>query len=481
MKHIVRATFFALAILSLTLAGCSEDTGLLGVYQAQNEITNSHGTVGVLSSDTLNAIVPANSTVCYLGKVVDPETDKTDTASFAAQFHTFENYRFPARNAIVAHDGMLCDSIDIRIFIKSSFGDKNNPMKLSVYPLSKTKLMEESMTYYTNTDLKKEFVDNDATPIATKVFTTTDYILSDDQRESGNYTEHIRIVLPRQYGNDIMEAFYSHPEYFRDSYSFIRNVCPGFYFCITSGSGTMLSLSVTTINLSYSYRDEAHPDSIIDGFSRFSATPEVIQSTRFGNGDLSSLINKEDAYTMLKTPAGICTELTLPVNEIYRGHENDSISLASLSLSRYNNRQPTSGYELDVPNSVLLVRKKRMDSFFKNHEVSDNQQSFTTSFQSTYNCYTFANLARLISYIRQEKEAGMKAEGLSAEEWEKKNPDWNKVIIVPVVVSSTTDSYGNTKQVSVNQDLSLSSVKLRRGTKANPIDMQVIYSRYAGS
>jgi hypothetical protein len=64
--------------------------------------------------------------------------------------------------------------------------------------------------------------------------------------------------------------------------------------------------------------------------------------------------------------------------------------------------------------------------------------------------------------------------------WEEAHPLWNRVVLVPVTVATTTDSYGTASQVSVNQDMSLCSTKLVRGTKDNPIKMQVIYSSFAG-
>ena len=68
---------------------------------------------------------------------------------------------------------------------------------------------------------------------------------------------------------------------------------------------------------------------------------------------------------------------------------------------------------------------------------------------------------------------------MTAEQWEAAHPDWNHVLLVPVTVSTASDTYGNVSQVSVNQDLSLCSTKLVRGTKAKPIKMQVIYSRFS--
>lgn len=472
-------------LTSALLLSCSEDTGSLGVFPGQDAISTSTASFGVLSNDLLNAVVPASSTTCYLGKVIDPETDEAITATFAAQFHTFENYTFPKReNIIPDEDGNLCSSVELRLFIKDTFGDKNNPMKLEVWPLSmdEDKLLQESATLFTNTDLWQYVDDSEGKPIATKVFTATDYIMSADQRAREDYSDNVRIVLDREFGNAIMEKFYSNPEYFRDSYAFIRNVCAGFLFRIVSGTGTMLNLEVCALNLNFTYIDEDDPETKVDALCRFAATPEVIQSTQFESSNLEGLIGNEQ-YTMLKTPAGICTELILPIDEIYEEHENDSITRASLTLTRINNQDEDAldaDYALGIPHELLLVRKHNLNDFFSNHMVADQQQAFTTYFLDTYNNYSFDNLSRLISYCHNEKIAGMEASGMTEEEWEAANPDWNHVVLVPVTTTTAIDSNGYSTQVSVNQDLSLCSTKLVRGTAANPIKMQVIYSRFAG-
>ena len=482
-KKTFRAWSAFMLIIASLLISCSEDTGSLGVFPGQDAISTSTASFGVLSNDMLNAVVPANSTTCYLGKVIDPETDEAITATFAAQFHTFEGYTFPDKTSIIPDaNGHLCESVELRLFIKSTFGDKNNPMKVEVWPLSRDddKLLKESANLFTNTDLW-QYVDDSQGPIATKVFTATDYTMSDAERAGKNYASNVCFVLPQEYGDAIMDIYYKDHDAFRDSYSFIRNVCAGFLFRIVSGSGTMLNLEVGTLNLSFNYKSEDDPENTIPALCRFAATPEVIQCTQFESSNLEGLIGNEE-YTMLKTPAGICTELTLPIDDIYKGHENDSITRASFTLTRINNQDEDAldaDYALDIPQNLLLVRKQNLSNFFEKHLVADNQQSFTTYFFDTYNCYRFDNISRLISYCQNEKVAGMKASGMTEADWEAAHPDWNRVVLVPVTIATATDSYGNGTQVSVNQDLSLCSTKLVRGTETNPIKMQVIYSRFA--
>lgn len=71
----------------------------------------------------------------------------------------------------------------------------------------------------------------------------------------------------------------------------------------------------------------------------------------------------------------------------------------------------------------------------------------------------------------------MRESGMSEAEWEAAHPDWNKVLLIPVNVTTTQDSYGFTKEVSVTHDMSMNSVRLVGGKNATQ-QMQVIYSRF---
>ncbi len=475
----VRACLAALS--ALFMAGCDNNTSTLGIPSRDEEVFPSYGTFQAYTRSEAMDSVLGNSTRSYLGSIDDPETGTRIRADFAAQFHTFENYSFPKREFMFPDDGknhdvepVKCDSVEIRLYFDSYYGEKNAPLKLEIYQLDKDNVMEENEEYYTDTDLK-QYVKAGSLPIATKIFTPEDYNLADAERESSTHSDNVRIILPDTLGSQIMNTYYAHPEYFKDSYTFIRKVCPGFLFKIKSGNGSMLSVEASTLNVYFSYYHREKRDSLCNGLGRFAATPEVIQSTQFSNDNMQSLVDEENG-TYLKTPAGIYTEVQLPVSEIYKGHETDSVSKAQLTFTRYNNTNPSTN-SLGIPMSLLLVRKKDMTSFFKNRSVSDSKSSYTTSYSSTYNTYTFNNICRLISLCQHEKKAGMAVEGLSEEEWEQKHPDWNKAVLIPVSISTTSDTYGNTHQVSVTHDMGMNSIRLQGGPH-NPINMQVIYSRF---
>lgn len=473
------ATLIALA--TLLIAGCDDNTSTMGIPSKDEEVFPSYGTfLAYTHSEAMDSVL-GNSTSSYLGSIDDPETGTRIRADFAAQFHTFENYSFPKFDLMFPDDGVKrttdsirCDSMEVRLYFSNYYGAKNAPLKLEVYPLDKNNVLQEEEDYYTDTDLD-QFVLPGSEPIATKVFTTEDYNLADAERNSATHADNVRIMLPDTVGSLIMRAYYDHPEYFKDSYTFIRKVCPGFLFKIRSGNGSMLSVDVSTLNIYFNFYDKVKRDSTCSALARFAATPEVIQSTRFSNDDMQSLVEEDDC-TYLKTPAGIMTVAQLPINEIYQNHETDSVSRAQLTFTRLNNTKPST-QSLGIPQSLLLVRKADATSFFKKRSVADSKTSYTTSYSSTYNTYTFNNICRLISLCRKEKLAGMKAENLTEQEWEQKHPDWNKVVLIPVSISTATDTYGETHQVSVTHDMSMNSIRLQGGANT-PIKMQVIYSRF---
>lgn len=473
------ATLIALA--TLLIAGCDDNTSTMGIPSKDEEVFPSYGTfLAYTHSEAMDSVL-GNSTSSYLGSIDDPETGTRIRADFAAQFHTFENYSFPKFDLMFPDDGVKrttdsirCDSVEVRLYFSNYYGAKNAPLKLEVYPLDKNNVLQEEEDYYTDTDLD-QFVLPGSEPIATKVFTTEDYNLADAERNSATHADNVRIMLPDTVGSLIMRAYYDHPEYFKDSYTFIRKVCPGFLFKIRSGNGSMLSVDVSTLNIYFNFYDKVKRDSTCSALARFAATPEVIQSTQFSNDDMQSLVEEDDC-TYLKTPAGIMTVAQLPINEIYQNHETDSVSRAQLTFTRLNNTKPST-QSLGIPQSLLLVRKADATSFFKKRSVADSKTSYTTSYSSTYNTYTFNNICRLISLCRKEKLAGMKAEKLTEQEWEQKHPDWNKVVLIPVNISTATDTYGETHQVSVTHDMSMNSIRLQGGANT-PIKMQVIYSRF---
>ena len=470
-----RLANIAVVATAILFAACDEDTGSMGIITDNDAITSTTATYQISSRTIALDSVVANTTKSYIGQVYDPETQAWVKAEFVAQFHTFEDYKLPDESTIVKNSSgeIEADSVELRLYFSSFFGDGTNPTKVYVYELDKDNILREDVTYYA-TDQLDQFIPQGAQPLAEKVFTPKDYSLTDVERTSSSHYDNVRIRLPKAWGSNLLRAAIEHPDYFNDSWHFIHNVLPGFYFKLQSGIGTMLTLDVSALNVYFRY---VVGDSTYVGISRFSATPEVIQSSFFQNKGLEPLLESgTQPYTYLKSPAALITELSLPVEQIYVNHETDSIARARIILSKYNSFAQ-SEYNLGTPSQLLMLPKSDLYSFFRNHKVADGHTSFTTSFASAYNTYTFDNVARLIATMYRTKAETMRTRGLSSAQYEELYPDWNKVVIVPVTISTYTDPQtSSVRQTSVTHDFSLSSIRLKGGTV--PIDMQVVYSSY---
>jgi hypothetical protein len=235
----------------------------------------------------------------------------------------------------------------------------------------------------------------------------------------------------------------------------------------TSGLGSMAYIDISWISVYFRVKNG---ETIKVGVARFSGTEEVLQATHITN-DRNSItkLAADPTCTYLKSPAGIFTEVELPVNDITLNHVNDTLNTAKLKFSRINNNIQGSN-TLDVPTSLLMVERDSMYVFFEKGKNIDNKQTYVTSFSG--NAYTFSNVSGLIRYMAEARAKGLKANP----NWVAEHPNWNKVVLIPVKLTS---SNGNV--VRVTHDMSLASTRLVGGTQ-NPYDalkMSIIYSKFS--
>lgn len=500
-------SFIFMAVVAIVMSSCTEDTGSIGIPPANETLESSTAVFNVYSRSMKIDSIQARSATSYLGAIYDPETNGRLTSSFVTQFAILEDVNpFPPMDSITsrdAHGNPCCDSVMLQLNFDGYFGDVNAPMKLAIYPLDMANPLSEDSIYYTTTDLRKYIRPGyENKPIATKVFTAWDRLHGSDpsNSSSGSYPS-IRVPMPTSEGNMIMDMYRKYLEEnkglsdnkhvnhdFDDSYHFIRNVLPGYYAEIINGEGVMVRVFVDALYLLYKAR--VLNDTIVEevpSYTVFAGTPEVIQSCQFSQTDVNELV-EDESCTWIKSPVGICTEVTLPIDDIFSsGHEEDSISRIELMMTRYNHDM--SGEHFGIPQNLLLVRKAELNKFFKEGKTPDECTSYLASFSSTYNTYTFTNIGQIATFIHKEREAAvlkyikevLNVENPTAEviaeqtrEWSKANPDWNKCCLVPVEITTNTSAGTVT---SVSHELALSGARLVRGTEDNPIRVQVYYTR----
>lgn len=480
MKTII---YTVIAIMScITIASCDDTTDSIG-----NSLTDNMDMLKV-TTDTFNVAtrsivadsVLSRSTTGYLGKIRDIETGNYITGDFMAQFSTLENYKLPEKDSIVSlQDGeVIADSCSIRLFYTDYYGDSLATMNITAYEMNEP--MKEGVKYYSNFDpIAEGLIRNDGMKV-NKTYTLTDLSISDEDRaDESSYTPNIKINLNKpytdkngvtynNYGTYIMRMYYEDPDRFKNSYNFIHEVCPGFYFKTNDGIGSMAYITVSQLNIYFRYLN----DSTYVGTTSFSATEEVLQTTNISNDkqNIANLAN-DNTCTYLKTPAGIFTEITLPVDEITENHSNDTINTAKISLTRINNNTHDE-YSLSAPSTLLMIPKDSLYTFFENGDNVDYKKSFIAIYSSSTNQYTFNNISGMITYMADIKKKGL-AENSN---WLNEHPDWNRVVVIPVSVTTNSSS----QIVKIVHDMSLTSTKLVGGSENpyEPIKINVIYSKF---
>jgi hypothetical protein len=270
---------------------------------------------------------------------------------------------------------------------------------------------------------------------------------------------------------------------------FIHHVCPGFSFEISGGVGSMIKTVITTLNVYFRYhtQTEAGNDTIVDALQQMAATEEVLQNTQIENKLPSSMLDSSSDYTYIKSPAGLYTEITLPMDAVLAGeHYNDTINSASFSVRCFNDKTHNI-YDLSAPPTILMIRKDEQYSFFEKSKLTSAQAYISNHNQMT-NAYTFNNISQLIKLLKHERDAACGVLPTDTEDerkakyapWEAQNPNWNKVILLPVhpEYSKSNSGYNTTTQtlMRIHNEFGMHSAKLQGG--AQSIDLSVIYSRF---
>ena len=468
-----KLTYTLLAILTLlTFAQCDDSTESVGssIVPEQDIITAETKTFHATSKTIMaNDSILANTNEIYLGRYTDEESGTVFTSGFITQFACNEDYGFPTPE----EGGVEGDSATytkLRLYFEEYYGDSLNAMQCEVYTLDYT--LEEGTPYYTNLD-PTEFYSPDAEPLAKKTYNAIDYSLHDTILNGENYSRHIEIELPNSIGNSFISKYYEKDsegnhigkKYFANSEVFIKDVFKGVYVKCTQGDGTVLKIYRARLDIGFKRYIESSTgerDSIQALSAPFYSGKEVLQVNNFDNDDLAPLANEQE-HTYLKTPAGLYTEVTLPILDIVGP---DTINSAKITFTRYNE---TAGHTRTPHSTLLMVRKCDMYKFFLKNKLADSKTSFITGFTSSTNEYTFSNIASLIKACYREYQEGVE----NNSNWEAENPDWNKVVLIPV--STTEDS--NNSIVKIMHDISISSVRLRGGTEYE-IPIEVITSKF---
>jgi hypothetical protein len=468
-----------IALLTAAISSCSEDTSTLG-YSLTSDVdrfTIETDTFDITTRSIAAGSVLSRNAYSYLGRIKDPETGTYIKCDYTMQFSLLEseaNSLFKSSESIFGRDENnqpIVDSCNVHILINTYQGDSLTAMKLALMELNKP--MKSTDAIYTDYDPEAAgIVRTDVGAVRSeKVYSASDLTLSDSMRNvyrTGKYFAYVKVPLNKEYidkdgkkynnyGTYIMRKYYENTSYFKNFNSFIRNVCPGFYIKSTDGQGIIIEVAFTQLNIYYRYKSD---DVVYSASCSLNSTDEVLKATHisYDKTGIDKLV-ENDTCTYLKTPAGIYTEVTLPIDDIKKGHENDTITSAKVTFTRMRPRSDLSEVILEEPTQVLLIEKDSLKSFFEDNGTPDNMKAYLATYNSNQKTYSFNNLSYMINRMYARKG---------------QSENWNKAVLIPVEVQSNSSSTAS----GIANEMNVNSIRLVGGAanRHAPIRMSVIYN-----
>lgn len=404
---------------------CDDDLNSIGnnIQPGGDDVELKPDTV-VITAETVSFEdkIYAQTEFGTLGKYTDPilGTVKSD---YLCEFYTASDLTFKDNFERI-------DSLSLDIVFETYSGDPNATMGLTAYEL--TSNLDKN--WYTNIDATS-YCD------MTKPLGKTAYTIK--SMPVSNYMRTLSLKLDKEdIGKRIYNKWLENPEYLKDSKKFRDNILKGVYVTTDYGSGSLIDVSYTFLNLYYSYWGKKVTDTEIDSLytysMRLSVVSDIIQLNRIQNTDLSSLTNNSDpnkAY--MKSPAGVYTQLTVPIGEIAEKRKNGNYTVlnsANFKLKGFTEEEV--GIGLKRPSTLLMVNKDSIENFFESNNKVDNITSMVISRDTTSNTYSFGNMALTIDYYIDQ---------LSKDGKTIQPSDVLKFYLIPVEYKSSTNSSGVTE------------------------------------
>ena len=427
--------------------------------------------------------------------------------------------------------GNKIDSMTIRIYYNSYYGDSLTPMQVSVFSLNPEvdfETLPES-EFYSNNDFSHMYDRKNV--LGRKSYTSANREITDSARNENDFMNFIEVKLSEDLKNDFFrhcveaaiardnnkpgDPYYGkYKDIFASQQSLRENWLSGVCVQPTFGDGSLLKVYYTAIYFFYSSYHRYAPDGTLlrnehdDADSSYvsthvkyiAVTPDVIQMSglKFNDDNKDERLNSlESAY--ISSPQGYYAQVDLPVGKIINTmmadpQRNDSsyfLNAANFYLKAYKPQ----GYMLSKTPAptVLMVQQDSIDSFFEDGSLPNSSTSCYASFvcdsvpKDNYNdptqgvyYYSFGNIGSVIRGLAENDGWGKDKVNNTAE-WEAILRSKGKITgsqtvedytvrmaVIPVDV--TTNSQSGTL-LSVSNYVLPTSVRLHKGDGAQNIQM----------
>ena len=179
------------------------------------------------------------------------------------------------------------------------------------------------------------------------------------------------------------------------------------------------------------------------------------------NGNIEQLLEPNEEFSYLRSPAGVCTKIVLPASVIKEKIEGRIINGLDFSMKAMPQEEWL--YAFEAPDNVLLLPEDSVQSFFENNKIEDSMTAYLAGYTSSTKTYSFGNISNLLKKHLENK------------------PDEDlRLLVLPVArgTQNTNDYYGNSKPVttSISHYMKPAGVRLKKDKEA--MQIVVLTSKY---
>ncbi len=526
----------ALCIGTFSFVSCNDDLNELGASTrpSSDGITVKTSSVTLSSHTGYRDSIYVRTGYPLLGNITDPAFGSVE-AGYLAQFYVSSDFSLnsydssdslifdllrtsaPAQLGYDWNDyhytswdslcGNRIDSVTLRIYYQTQYGDSLSPMMASVYALNDGIDFEalSNRSFYSDNDFSAYYDSKNL--LGSKAYTSANRELSDSIRELSSYMPYIEVrlddALKERFYRAAVEAAVArdksnpHAGDYRDLFesieTFRSNLLPGVCVKNTFGDGSLIKVYYTAIYFFYSsfHRydvdgtllrnedDSADSTYVTNHVKYLAVTPDVIQMSGYAfHDDWQAERLEQPDTTYITSPQGYYTVVDLPVGKIINKMVNDEmrnpldssyfLNAANFYLQGY---KPNGAVLNNAPAPyVLMVEQSKMNDFFEEESLPDSETSCYAAYvaDSVTNdlyYYSFGNINSVI--LGLAKEAGWNKSSLQP-----MDEDYTVSMAILPVELTTNSTYGTV--LSVSNYILPTAMRLRRGDAAQ--QMQLIYT-----
>ena len=306
--------------------------------------------------------------------------------------------------------GVTADMIDscrlkLRLPYSNGYtGDSLAPMRLNVYRLNKPLPSPiysdfDPIDYYNSEDL---LASESYSPSSGWMEVSTSYVTGTSQYDT---VRVISVPMPVELGREMFNAYVSNPERFASPRAFAE-VFPGIYINNSYGSGHVLNIKATELDVYYrqrGYKDDGTDTIYNKAQSYLASTPEVISNNiiQYQVDDaVTAMVNNGEA--MIVAPAGYEVQMRFPIQDIIdRFHANVGTNQAvinNLTLTLPVS-VPLTEYNIQPPTYLLMVKTSKKDQFINGDSLANNKDSFYAIYDASSKEYVFTGLRNYVLNI----------------------------------------------------------------------------------